>query len=105
MLVSRKTAPFRCENVFDGGAHTLSGVGGIMDEESISTAVVNRVAADKGVEPTHLPPMHDAIDPDALDAVVATGSADSTTFYVEFEFADRIVTIDGTEVAVRQLRA
>jgi len=76
-----------------------------MEEVSISTAVVNRVAADKGVEPTDLPPLHDAIDPDALDAVVSTGTAESSTFYVEFEFADRIVTIDGTEVAVRQLRA
>lgn len=70
-------------------------------EDSISAAVVDAVATDKGVEPTDLPPLHGAIDPDALESVVATGSTDSRVFYVEFEFAERIVTIDGTEVSVR----
>lgn len=73
-----------------------------MEEESISAAVVAVVARDRGVEPTDLPPLHDAIDPDALEVVVETGNADSTVFFVEFEFADRIVTIEGTEVSVRR---
>lgn len=72
-----------------------------MVEDSISATVVAVVARDKGVEPTDLPPLHGAVDPDALDAVVETGSEDSTVFFVEFEFADRIVTIEGTEVSVR----
>lgn len=75
-------------------------VAGSMDD-SISAAVVDAVARDKGVEPTDLPPLHGAIDPDALEAVVTTGSTDGRTFFVEFEFADRIVTIDGTDVSVR----
>lgn len=73
-------------------------------DSSISTAVVEAVAADKGVEPTDLPPLHGAIDPDALDAVVETGSTGGRIFYVEFEFTDRVVTIEGTDVSVRPRR-
>lgn len=73
-----------------------------MEEHSITAAVVEAVAQDKGVEPTDLPPLHGAIDPDALETVVATGGTDCSTFYVEFEFADRLVTLDGTEVSVRE---
>lgn len=72
-----------------------------MQEHSVSTTVVEVVANDKGVEPTDLPPLHASIDPDALESVVATGSEGSNVFYVEFEFAGRIVTIEGTEVSVR----
>lgn len=72
-----------------------------MQEDSVSRTVVDVVAKDKGVEPTDLPPLHGAIDPDALEAVVETGRDRSSVFYVEFEFAGRLVTIDGTEVSVR----
>lgn len=74
-----------------------------MKQDSITTAVVDGVAKDKGVEPTDLPPLHGAIDPDALESVVATGAANSTLFSVEFEFADRLVSIDDTDVSVRSI--
>ena len=74
-----------------------------MQDDSVTSAVVDVVAKDKGVDPTELPPLHGAIDPDALEAVVTTGRADSSVFYVEFEFAGRIVTIDGSDVSVRTI--
>lgn len=72
-----------------------------MQDDSVITAVVDGVAKDKGVDPTELPPLHDTIDPDALEALIATGATDGSIFFVEFEFAGRLVTIDGTEVSVR----
>lgn len=73
-----------------------------MEEKRVTTAVVDAVARDKGVEPTDLPPLHRSIDPDALEAIVRTGTSDGRLFFVEFEFADRLITIDGTDVAVRR---
>lgn len=74
-----------------------------MEENRVTSAVVHAVARDKGVEPTDLPPLHGAIDPDALDAVVETGAGHGRIFFVEFEFAQRVVTIDGTDVSVRNM--
>lgn len=74
-----------------------------MHAESISAAVVEAVATRKGVDPTELPPLHDAIDPDALESVVATGADGGGVFFVEFEFAGCIVTVDDTDVSTRPL--
>lgn len=73
-----------------------------MEDTRVTTAVVDAVARDKGVEPTDLPPLHCAIDPDALEAVVDSGTGDGRIFFVEFEFAERLVTIDGADVSVRR---
>lgn len=94
----------RGDNVFNTGEPTPARVGWTMEEHSITVAVVDAVAQDKGMKPTDLPPLHGAIDPDALETVVATGATNCATFYVEFEFTDRLVTLDGTEVSVRPLR-
>ncbi|SEO79337.1 hypothetical protein SAMN05216388_101977 [Halorientalis persicus] len=40
-----------------------------MDERSISYALVRKVATEKGVEPEALVPLHDVIDPDALESL------------------------------------
>lgn len=61
-----------------------------------STAVMETVAAVKGVGPTTVGPLFDAIDPDALDAVVQSvagtseSGADAT---VSFEFAGLHVAV------------
>jgi len=40
-----------------------------MAHESISYALVREVAAEKGVDPEALVPLHDVIDPDALESM------------------------------------
>ena len=40
-----------------------------MNDGSISYALVRKVATEKGVEPEALVPLHDVIDPDALESM------------------------------------
>jgi len=40
-----------------------------MADESISYTLVREVAAEKGVDPETLVPLHDVIDPDALESM------------------------------------
>jgi hypothetical protein len=46
-------------------------------ESSISARVVEAVARASGTEPQALPPLHEAIETDALDALYAHANADS----------------------------
>lgn len=63
-------------------------------EEQVSTALVQEIAAAEGVDPTELPPLYDAIDTDALDALVQqSGAADVT---VEFDYGNYRIHIGGT---------
>lgn len=69
-----------------------------------STAIVETVAEATGVDPTAVPPMYDALDPDALDTLVGTGATDSgrSDLTVSFTVDDRVVAVSDTgEVAVR----
>ena len=65
--------------------------------ESISTTVVTAVAAVKDVDPTDLPPLYDAIDPDALNQLFRSHHQHDAAAMgqVEFTFADCTVVIDG----------
>ena len=66
----------------DGGSeHARS----YADDESPSEAVIQAVAAVKGVDPLSLEPLYDAIDPDALDALV-TGSTDGSAGELRVSF-------------------
>lgn len=40
-----------------------------MDDGSISYSIVSHVADQRGVEPEELRPLHDVIDPDALESL------------------------------------
>lgn len=56
--------------------------------------IVTEVAARRDAEPTELPPLFDAVDPDALAAVFApTESGTTRTGRVEFSYAGYDVTI------------
>jgi len=64
-----------------------------------STAVVSAVAAHDGVDETDLPPLYDAVDPDALDALLASVQrAGPDKASVTFEYAGHTVVVsdDGT---------
>lgn len=59
---------------------------------SVSEVVVTAVAVAEGTAPTALPPLYEAIDPDALDTV-----AGSETVEVTFEYAGYEIQVDGRE--------
>lgn len=70
------------------------------DDVSPSERVVREVAAKTGTDPLALPPLYEAIDPDALDALFT--SSDGNSLQVEFEYAGRHVVVDGSgQVGVR----
>jgi hypothetical protein len=60
-----------------------------------SQAVVERVAAREGVDHTDLTPLFEAIDPDALDALVTTSGPKQTPVHVTFRYQGYDVRIAG----------
>lgn len=68
-----------------------------------TVGVVEAVATEKGVDSAALPPLADAIDPEALDAVLdSIADADPAGAHVQFEYCghtvqitpDRTITVD-----------
>lgn len=74
------------------------------DRWSMSEAVISAVAVATDREPIALPPLYEAIDPDALDALVSplTVHPERGTVTVSFEWADCLVVIEEqTKIRVR----
>jgi len=70
-----------------------------MSQESISTRVVRAIAEEKGVDPAALPPLHDTVDTDALDALVDdTDRRGGCT--VQFSYAGRTVRVHDGEITL-----
>lgn len=68
--------------------------------ESASMAVVEAVAAVKGVDPVDLPPLYLDVDPDALDKLFPSRSRSIRR--LTFQFRGTVVTVHGTgEVVAR----
>ncbi|WP_424001854.1 HalOD1 output domain-containing protein [Haloarcula salina] len=64
-------------------------------EEPVSAAVVHAVSTFEQRDPTALPPLHDTVDPDALDALFApTGGGAEQRSCVSFTFSASFVTVD-----------
>lgn len=64
------------------------------DTAGLSVAVIDAVSAALGVEPETLDPLlHDAIDPDALDALFA--GRDGTRGHIRFQYHGYLVDVDG----------
>lgn len=64
--------------------------------ETVSVRVVEEVASAKRVDVAELTPLHDVVDPDALNALTERGFAGT----VEFRYAGCRVKVDGTQVRV-----
>lgn len=60
-------------------------------------AVISTVSAATGVDVLELPPLYDAIDPDALGSLFSVSSGGSRRFRgsVSFAYAGCLVTVDG----------
>jgi len=61
-------------------------------DQSLSMTVIDAVSAVSGTDPAELPPLYDAIDPDALDSLFTA----QTEGRVSFEFAGMPVTVHAT---------
>ncbi|WP_435177137.1 HalOD1 output domain-containing protein [Halorussus sp. AFM4] len=67
--------------------------------DSVTQDVVTAVADATDRDPQALPPLYDAVDPDALEALVNRPphvGRGSTGVEVAFEFADCVVTVSST---------
>jgi len=71
---------------------------------SVSIAVVTAIARRRSVEPTELPPLYEAIDPDALDALFeSTRRGGPRHGRIEFTYDGHAVTVecrDGLEITI-----
>lgn len=66
---------------------------------SPSHKVLTQVASSEGVSPTDLePPLHDVVDPDALDRLVESSGFRSTddVVTVEFPYRGYLIRVDST---------
>lgn len=74
-----------------------------IETRDLGCAVVEAVAAAEGVEPDELEPtLHEAIDPEALDALFQGRPA--TTWLVRFEYHGYIVSItDRGEITLERI--
>lgn len=69
-------------------------------DSPLSITVVGVVAAVIGEEPTEMEPLHSAINPDALDTILSSGT--EAGIQVKFEYEKQSVTVTGHgEVIVR----
>ena len=70
---------------------------------SVAEVVVEGVASVQDVEPTALSPVHDVVDPEALDRIVASaaGGLRRGRVVVTFQYVDYEVTVFPGEVRLR----
>lgn len=85
----------------DGGETTYA----VRDGETTAEAVVRAVATGTRSDPTELPPLYDAVEPDALNRLFSPAESDArrTTGAAAFSYAGQRVRVesDGTVALVR----
>lgn len=74
------------------------------EHQTATLAVIDAVAAASGTDPTELPPLYDAINPDALNALFESqGKRDRADLRVEFSYNGFNVIVEGDlQVTVRE---
>lgn len=81
----------------DADRHTTEG--GSTDDGSPgappSVRIVEAVAAETGRDAIELPPLHDYVDSDAVDSLLATDANADASLHLEFSYADALVTVRG----------
>ncbi|AXR78200.1 HalOD1 output domain-containing protein [Natrarchaeobaculum sulfurireducens] len=73
------------------------------ENKTATAAIIDTVAAVTGTRPTELPPLYDAVDPEALDSLFESfEQRSSETLRVEFSYHGMTVVVrDGLEVSIR----
>jgi len=66
------------------------------DAETVSAAVVAAVGSVAGKSATELPPLYDAVDPDALDALFDRANGDGQLRTVAFSFDGHRVVLEAS---------
>ena len=79
----------------------------IEEQDSISLYIVNCVAEKEHTDPLELPPLYDAVDPDALDDLVESGRQNGTTQSgrIEFQYNGYTVIVEfgnAPEITVKE---
>lgn len=77
----------------------------VTNSQTATIAVVNAISAASETEPTALPPLYDAINPDALNALFESHDShpDRSELRVEFSYNGfSVVVRDGPQVTVRE---
>lgn len=67
--------------------------------DSVTVQIVNAVADETGCDPNTLPPLYSAVNPDALQTLLARPSSmthEAADVEVTFEFADCTVAVSST---------
>lgn len=70
------------------------------ESDPLSVAVPTLVAQCESVDPCELPPMYDAVDPDALDRLVSGDGSAESTVEITFGYAGYTVAVGDGELAV-----
>ncbi|WP_254764449.1 HalOD1 output domain-containing protein [Natrinema marinum] len=69
-----------------------------VDTDEVSERIVTGVAALEGIDPMELPPLFEAVDPDALTAIFATTeSGGLRSGSVRFTYADHRISVEFDE--------
>lgn len=69
----------------------------VQPTQSLSLKVVGKIAEREGIEPEELhPPIHDAINTDALDSLYQASDSERNPSKVEFVYSGYTVTVDST---------
>ncbi|PGF15512.1 hypothetical protein CP556_04825 [Natrinema sp. CBA1119] len=69
----------------------------VQPTQSLSLKVVEKIAEREGIEPEELhPPIHDAINTDALDSLYQASDPERNPSKVEFAYSGYTVTADST---------
>lgn len=75
----------------------------VADGEELHTQIVTTVAEVTRTDPLQLPPLFDAVDPDALESLFAPTTTGTRLGTIEFPYAGRTVTVefdDGATITV-----
>jgi len=77
------------------------------EEGSVSFQIVDCVAKREHTDPLELPPLYDAVDPDALDDLFASGRQNGTaqSGQIEFQYNGYTVVVEfdnGPEITVKE---
>jgi hypothetical protein len=72
------------------------------EDATPTEAVVDAVADARDCDPLDLPPLNDAVDPDALDALFADTAGGTPRYggYLTFHYCDCTVTVSGVGTVV-----